>query len=211
MTASEIYTIVMTVGVCQVLIDLLSNHLVYNGESYQRSVRTMERTKSKLTKAETDLKTKGEKHRKKFDRAKAEHQGACADVARRHFAPGMLSSLFFVILMRILGTEHGGKVVGVLPFVPWNFVTRVTARGLDWKEVDLEALSESTSILPQQAVSFFLVYALAGLAVRFYVNRLVAIKPPQGADGGINTIMESPLGQGVMRSMGIDPEDMKMD
>ena len=110
MTASDVYSIAVTVGFCQLIIDLLSNHLVYKSESYQRSVRTVERTKGKLTKAETDLKTKGEKHRKKFDRAQAEHQGACADVARRHFGPGMLSSLFFVILMRILGTEHGGKV-----------------------------------------------------------------------------------------------------
>ena len=101
--------------------------------------------------------------------------------------------------------------MGVLPFVPYNFVAKVTARGLDWRGLDAEALAESTSVLPQQSVSFFVVYALSGIAVRYFINRLVGTKPPQGADGGITTIMESPLGQAVMRSMGIDPEELKMD
>ena len=72
MTASDISSIVMTVGFCQLIIDLLANHFVYNKEYYQRSIRTMERFKGKLNKAEADLK-KSEKHRKKFDRAKAEY------------------------------------------------------------------------------------------------------------------------------------------
>ena len=109
MTASDISSIVLTVGFWQLVIDLLSNHLVYNKDPYQRSLRTMERFKGKLDKATADLK-KSDKHQKKFDRAKGEYQGACADVARRHFAPNILGSLFFVILLRILGIEHQGKV-----------------------------------------------------------------------------------------------------
>jgi hypothetical protein len=109
MTASDISSIVVTVGFCQLVIDLLSNHFVFKNDPYQRSIRTMERYKGKFVKAEADLK-KGEKHRKKYDRAKGDFQGACADVARRHFAPTMFTSLFFIILLRILGTEHGGKV-----------------------------------------------------------------------------------------------------
>jgi len=210
MTASDISSIVMTIGVWQLIIDLLSNHLVFKKDPYQRSIRTMERFKGKLDKAEVDLK-KAEKHRKKFDRAKGDYQGACVDVARRHFAPNLLSSLFFIILLRILGTEHGGKVMGVLPFVPFNFVSKVTSRGLDWREVNMEALNEATTMHPKQAFSFFFVYVLAGLAVKFYINRAVGTRPPKGADGGISTVMESPIGQSMMRSMGIDPEDMKMD
>ena len=109
MTASDISSIVMTVGVWQLIIDLLSNHFVYKKDPYERSMRTMERFKGKLDKAAADLK-KSDKHQKKYDRAKGDYQGACADVARRHFAPNLLSSLFFIILLRILGTEHGGKV-----------------------------------------------------------------------------------------------------
>ena len=109
MTASEISSIVVTVGICQLIIDLLSNYLVYQNDPYQRSVRTMERFKTKVDKADADLK-KSEKHRKKYDRAKSDYSTSCADVARRHFAPNMLSSIFFIILLRILGTEHKGKV-----------------------------------------------------------------------------------------------------
>ena len=53
---------------------------------------------------------KSEKHRKKYDRAKSDYQAACADVARRHFPPNMFGSVFFVILLRILGIENSGKV-----------------------------------------------------------------------------------------------------
>jgi hypothetical protein len=101
--------------------------------------------------------------------------------------------------------------VGVLPFVPFNFVSKVTSRGLDWREVNMEALNEATTMHPKQAFSFFFVYFLAGLAVKYYINRVVGTRPPKGADGGISTVMESPIGQSVMRSRGIDPEDMKMD
>ena len=104
------------------------------------------------------------------------------------------------------------KVMGVLPFVPYDFVSRVTSRGLDWRDLlTTEAVTEVTSMHPKQAFSFFFVYALAGLAVKYYVNRLVGTKPPSGADGGISTVMDSPLGQNVMRSMGVDPNDLKMD
>jgi len=210
MTASDLSSIVMTVGVCQLIIDLLSNYLVYKNDPYKRSIRTMERFKGKFHKAEADL-LKAEKHRKKFDRAKGDYQGACADVARRHFVPSMLTSLFFIILLRILGTEHSGKVTGVLPFVPYNLVTRVTARGLDWRAINMESLNESTPMHPKQAFSFFFVYVLAGVAIKYYVNLAVGTRPPKGADGGISTVMESPIGQSVMRSMGVDPEDLKMD
>jgi len=101
--------------------------------------------------------------------------------------------------------------MGVLPFVPFNLVSRVTSRGLDWKElVSTEALNEATSMHPKQAFSFFFVYVLAGLAIKYYVNRAVGTKPPPGADGGLSTVMESPMGQHMMRSMGVDPNDMKM-
>ncbi len=101
--------------------------------------------------------------------------------------------------------------MGVLPFVPYNFISKVTARGLDWKAVDGVALNEATSMYPKQALSFFFVYALCAMTVKYYVNRAVGQKPPKGADGGISTVMESPIGQSVMRSMGVDPEDLKFD
>jgi hypothetical protein len=110
MTSSEILNIVITVGFCQLIIDLLANYFVYNNDPYERSVRSMERYKIKLFKVSNELKKSEKKYRKKYDRAETDYSASCADVARRHFPPNMLSSIFFVILLRILGTEHKGKV-----------------------------------------------------------------------------------------------------
>mmetsp|Transcript_8077 Transcript_8077/g.16777 ORF Transcript_8077/g.16777 Transcript_8077/m.16777 type:complete len:211 (+) Transcript_8077:101-733(+) len=210
MTAADISSVVLTVGFWQLVIDLLSNQMVFKKDPYQRSLRTMERFKGKVDRAENDLK-KSEKHRKKFDRAKAEYQGACADVARRHFAPNIMGSLFFIILLRILGIENQGKVMGLLPFIPPSFISKVSARGLDWRSVDALALNEATSMHPKQAFSFFFVYAMCAMAVKYYVNRAVGQRPPKGADGGISTVMESPIGKSVMRSFGVNPDDMIFD
>ena len=64
---------------------------------------------------------------------------------------------------------------------------------------------------PKQAFSFMFVYLLSGLAIKFYVNKAVGTPPPPGADKGISTIMDSPIGQNVMKSLGIDPDDLKME
>jgi hypothetical protein len=87
MTGSEIVNIVVTVGISQLVIDLLSNYFVFKGESYQRVVRSMESAAAKLQRAEIDLKKNENKHQKRYDRTKAEYQQAAADVAKRHFPP----------------------------------------------------------------------------------------------------------------------------
>ena len=211
MGTDEISNIVVTVGMCQLILDLLFNHFVYKGKAYQRSLSNFERTKSKLARAEIDLKKSEQKHRKKYDRAEAEYSQACADVARRHFVPQFTTSICFLILLRILGAEYSGKVVGVMPFVPFNLMTKMTTRGLlDWKSVPLEDLKEAgTSMQPQQAFSFLFVYVLSSMTVKYYVNKAVAIQPPPGADGGIQTVVDSPMGKAVVRSMGIDPDSLK--
>lgn len=89
MTGSEILNIFVTVGISQLVIDLLSNYLVYKGESYQRVVRRMESAHSKLQRAEIDFKKNETKHQKRYDRAKAEYQQAAADVAKKHIPPSV--------------------------------------------------------------------------------------------------------------------------
>ena len=210
MTGSEISNIIVTIGVSQLILDLLSNYFVYNGDRYQRALRNLESTKSKLTRAEFDVQSKGNKHLKRMEKCKADYSMAAADVARRHMVPNLFSSMFFFFLLKILGTEHKGKVMGVLPFVPYTILTRITSRGLDWKDVSPDDLV-GTKMDPKQAFSFLFVYILAGLTVKYYVNKAVGIKPPKGADGGVQTIVDSPMGQAMARSLGLDPKDLKMD
>ena len=149
--------------------------------------------------------------RKKYDRAEAEYSQACADVARRHYMPQFVTSICFIVLLRILGAEYSGKVVGVMPFVPTNLLTKLTTRGLgDWKSIPLDDLKKAgTSMQPQQAFSFLFVYMLASMSVKYYVNKAVAIQPPPGADGGMQTIAESPMGKAIAKNLGIDPDSFK--
>lgn len=207
MTGSEILNIVVTVGFSQLVIDLLSSYIVFRGEDYQRLIKNMERSKSKLDRAEADLK-RSDKHQKKVERAQAEYSTACADVARKHMLPSLASSVYFFLLLKILGTEYQGRVMGVLPFVPFNIVKGVTGRGLDWTDVPLEALA-GTKLVPNQAFSFLCVYILAGLSVKYYVNKLVATKPPPGADRGVMSVIDSPAGHHIARSFGLNPDDLK--
>lgn len=209
MTGSEILNIVVTVGVVQLIIDLLSNRFVFKGDNYQRAIRSLERAQSKLDRAEADLKKNENKHKKRHASAKAEYEEAAADVARRHMAPSIFSGLFFVLLLRILGAEYKGKVIGVLPFVPYNLVNRITARGLDWKDVVPEVDLVGTQLGHKQALSFLCIYTLASLTVKFYVHKAVGIAPPKGADQGIMTVAESPMGRRVLDSFGVDLDELK--
>ncbi|KAG7341384.1 integral membrane protein DUF106 [Nitzschia inconspicua] len=213
MTCSEILNIVTTVAISQLIIDLLSNYFVFKGRHYTEAVRQMERAKAKVDRAEYDMQRSNSKNNpKKLELAKEEYSLYCADVARRHMMPNMIGSLFFLLLLKILGTEYKGKVIGVLPFVPYTFVSRITARGLDWKDVSVEDLKAAgTTMDPKQALSFMLVYILAGWVAKSYVKRAVGTNPPPGADGGLQTIANSPMGQAMAKRLGFDPDEMKLD
>ena len=209
MGGAEILNIAVTVGLAQLGCDLIANWMVYSSDSYKRAVGALERSRWKLNKAEEDAK-KNEKHAKRLQRAKDDFGEACSEVARRHTGPSMISSVFFVILLRILGTEHKGNVMAILPFVPFNLFRKLSARGLDWTDVPNEALNGLT-VETNQATSFLFIYLLCSLSVKFFVNKAFGAQAPTGADNGIMSIMESPRGQKIMKSMGIDPDDLKAE
>mmetsp|Transcript_109162 Transcript_109162/g.163277 ORF Transcript_109162/g.163277 Transcript_109162/m.163277 type:complete len:212 (-) Transcript_109162:34-669(-) len=207
MTTSAMWNIVATVAVCQLVCDLISNYLVFGGERYKRLVSSMERARWKLDKAETDLQ-KNPKNAKRHQRAKEDYGNACSEVAKRHIAPSTWSSIFFFIILRILGTEHQGNVMALLPFQPYAFVTKATGRGLDWSNAP-EAVLERASVDKCQATSFLFIYLLAVLSVKYYVHRAVGTKAPAGADGGVLSLLESPQGQRMLKAWGVDPDGLK--
>jgi hypothetical protein len=207
MTASEILHIVVTVGISQLCCELLAKYFVYSGDAYERRVAALERAKWKLDKATEDA-AKSSKHEKRLQRAKDEYGEQCALVSRKHTAPGFLSSIFFVMLLRILGTEHKGHVMAILPFPPFKFLSRITARGLDWSVLEDESVLEGMSISHKQGTSFLFIYMLSALSVKFFVSKAVGTQPPAGADKGLMTIMESPGGKRMIRSFGLDPDDL---
>eukprot|EP00978_Attheya_sp_CCMP212_P003289 scaffold6796_cov44-Attheya_sp.AAC.1 len=233
MTVSEVVHIAGTVAVVQVVIDLLTRYIVFQKEPYQQSVVTLERMRVKRdkavalaesSKAASAATNKGgklsgaaEKNAKKAKFAQDDFHTAAADVARRHTRPGMLSSLFFFILYRVLSAEYDGKVIAVLPFVPFPMLRRLSTRGLILppQSVVTELLSTvqhdpsfSAVTSPQQACSFLFIYMLCTFSVKFIMGKIFAKQPPAGADRGLGTMLENPNAQKFLSSMGVDPDEL---
>jgi hypothetical protein len=98
--------------------------------------------------------------------------------------------------------------MAALPFVPLKFFQRLTTRGLDWSNLSTDTAFEGISIGYQQGASFLFVYMLSTLSVKYYVNLLVGIQPPPGADRGVMAFLDSPQGKRIARSLGVDPDEL---
>jgi hypothetical protein len=163
---------------------------------------------------------------KALERADADHADACANVARHHSTPNMLTSILFLLLLRILGTEYSGKVIGLLPFTPFSFLRRLlTMRGLEFINAE-EALSISfvrtaaaaveeepkkpEAVFVTQACSFLMIYLLSTVSVKFYVNKMFGTAAPPGADS-IMALAHSTGGRKLLARAGIDHNDLKME
>jgi hypothetical protein len=228
MTAAEILNLAVTVATVQILCDLVANWRVYSQEPYERAVGGLSRAKTKLeretvavarerqkpaeaTKGTTTKKSgsKADKLSKRLKRAEDDHADALSLVARKHTVPGVFTSLVFVILLRILGAEHKGKIIGVLPFAPFPILQRLTARGLEFGPLLFEPDTDKVTDTSQACV-FMFIYFLCGFSVKFYAGKLFGARPPAGAES-IMSLMDGPAGQKMMRSMGVDPNDYKME
>jgi hypothetical protein len=143
MTASEILQLATTVATVQILCDLVFNWRAYSQEPYQRALSALSRSKLKYeqetiaiakekdkakSSAPTSKKSKADRLFKRLQRAKDDHAEARGVVARKHIPPGFFTLIIFVILLRILGTEHKGKIIGVLPFVPYSFTDQTATQ-----------------------------------------------------------------------------------
>lgn len=235
MTAPEIVRIVATVGLVQLVCDGLAHWRVYSKVPYHRSLERLARCQakvsqlkakqdaSKLSSTTTTAPGKGsskqnDRQAKSLQRALDDQAAALADVAQRHTAPSVLTSLVFLLLLRVLGAENQGQMFAVLPFVPWSLVQRVTARGLQFvggaEELLLQQQQASATgeavVVPAQAASFFVIYLLTTLSVKYYIHQLVSTKPPVGAES-LMSMVDSPQGHQIMRAVGIDPIDLKVE
>lgn len=218
MPANEIVRIAVTVTVAQVICDLLTKKLVYQKEPYKRAVSALERAQEKFNRLEKEYEPKkankqGEKVKKRLDQAENDLHENRAEVARRHSAPGILLSIVFLILFRILAAEHAGKVMAILPFAPHWILTKVSMRGLDFQgDMGMSVLKDSEGVKSiEQACSFTLIYLLCNMSVKFFAHKLIGETPPSGADQGIFTVMESPTIKRGLKQMGLDPDELKQD
>lgn len=179
MAAADILRIATTVGTVQLLCDLISNWRIYRKEPYQRALGALSRQKWKRDKALADSKEAGvvvkkdskeasgggkkgnskvDKHAKRLQRVEDDYLEAASEVARRHTLPGVLISVLFLILMRILGAEYTGQMIGILPFAPFSFLQRFFGRGLEFGDLAFESMSDKVTET-SQACSFVFVYS----------------------------------------------------
>jgi hypothetical protein len=216
MVAADILRIAVTVGVVQAICDLVAHYWIYASESYRQMLERLQRA---TTKVESFQKGKtagaGEKYAKRQKAAEDEKSVLVAIVARQHTLPNVYVSVLFLILMKIMSSEHAGRIIAVLPFVPPALLRRwVTARGLVFVEnahnVPMDGGEKKLGVGVDgiyQACSFTFIYILATLSVKYYVNQLLGTRPPPGAES-LSTAVETPQGKAMMkRWMGIDVDE----
>lgn len=212
MTASDILRIATTVGVMQLLCNLVAFLLVFRKDNYQKALGAVQRTKSKLAKekeAEAKAASK-DKFAKRLKRAEDDYGNALASVTKLHFIPNLLTSVVFVMLLRILGTDLKGAVVGIIPFTPFKLMKRITSRGLEFPDdVVFESTNEYVTDV-SQACSFMFIYVLSTFSIKFYVNQLFGTIPPQGSEG-LLSFVESPQGKKIIKGFGLDPDAYKTE
>jgi hypothetical protein len=200
MTAADILRIATTVGTVQLLCDLISNWRIYGKEPYQRALGALSRAKWKHDKALADSKeaggvvkkdaketssggkkgTKVDRHTKRLQRTEDDYLEAASEVARRHTVPSVFISVLFIILLRILGTEYKGQMVGILPFSPFSFLQRFFGRGLEFGDLAFESMSDKVTDT-SQACSFVFVYSKFD-RLSYFVLRMVL---PEVFHGGV--------------------------
>jgi hypothetical protein len=52
--------------------------------------------------------------------------------------------------------------------------------------------------------AFALIYLLSTLSIKYYIHELFGTKPPQGTEGGVLSIMNSPAVQRMAQAAGLD-------
>jgi len=227
MTAPEILQLVTTVVVVQIGCDLVANWRVFNQAPYKKLLGQADRAKSKLDREiaaagkepaqassvsgkSGKKSSRAEKMAKRLQRAQDDYSEALANVAKKHTVPSVMTSVMFLVLLRILGTEYKGNIIGVLPFTPFKFLQRLTLRGLTFVEGADEFVGTEKVGSTSQAAAFMFIYFLCGISVKFYAGRFFGTRPPKGAES-IMSVMDSPEGQKMIRKMGFDPDDLKME
>jgi len=201
MPASEILRIITTVATVQLVCDLISYWRVFSREPYQRSVEKLERLKFKWDQIQTKeagtvMKKSGrkqEQNNKKVQRAEGDYKNALANVTRRHMVPNILTSVVFLIMMKVLGAELKGHIIAILPFEPFSLLRKITTRNLEFNDGAVAAMAEDATTKVVQACSFTFIYMLSSMTAKFYVHQLFGYKAPHGAT--LTSLAESPMGQ----------------
>lgn len=229
MPVEAIVRICTTVAAVQLCSNLVANALVFRRNAYQQASERLEqaaKAKQQLQNSNNKDTNKGnsnsskdpvkgaaktDKKTKQSQRVDEEHGSALALVTGMHLVPNIATSAVFLLLVKILGTEFQGSVVAVLPFVPFQFLQRLTARSLEFGPEAATAFDGSTTPAAGvtslgQACSFMFIYVLTTASIKFYINKLFGTPPPPNASGGLNSLLDTPMGQRMSNEYNLKEE-----
>lgn len=153
-------------------------------------------TSSKTSNTSNGKPTTSTNVKKRALRAEEDFKDAVAQVARKHALSTILSSLLFLFVYSILSRHYKGKVVALLPFIPWPWVQRmVTKRG------------GIVSTEDPRACGFFCIYMLCTLSIKFMVHKVLGVTPPKDCES-ITAILDTPKAQRLLKDIGLDVDEI---
>lgn len=147
--------------------------------------KKVERELQKKAAEQNNARLKAEKKLKKADE---EYNEMASVLASKHSFPSMVNSVIFLLLARILGTEYQGKVVAILPFVPYAIVRKISQRGLE-------------AGIDPRACSFTFIFFLCSMSVKSIVSKIFGRQTPPGV--GITNFLETPRAQRLLAKYGL--------
>ena len=138
-----------------------------------------------------DSKTKTAKA-KQLKRAQDYFTQAQTEIAQLHVIPNVATSVVFLIVLRVLGTDLGGKIIAIVPFTPLRYIDKIISRGLVFSE-GAETVNLESSLVTdiKQASAFMFIYMLSVMSIKVYVNKLFATEMPGGGNDLSTMIAES--------------------
>jgi hypothetical protein len=186
--SSEILRLVSSIALVQVACSLFSNYCFYRTEAYERAVAAVDRAQwnvkheeQRLLLATTTTASATNNNNTRMTRANESLSQAVGKLAAFQLGPNLLNSIVFVVLLKVLGADLGGRVLAVLPFVPMRYLDKLTGRGLDFVEsasaLDLQSITDL-----KQASAFLFIYLLTNMSVKTYVHKLLAPSMPPGSE-----------------------------
>ncbi|GBG89696.1 hypothetical protein CBR_g49549 [Chara braunii] len=145
--------------------------LIYRTAGYKSLRSSIDKTSKKLEiMKSSSTAAAGKKSRsRKMDRFESSLKNSNRDLSMAKLKSGAVVAVTMVILYGFLNTMFEGKTVAKIPFEPFNFVQRMSHRGLPGND-------------PTDCSMAFL-YFLCSLAIRSNLQKLLGFAPPRSAAG----------------------------
>ncbi|GKZ01534.1 hypothetical protein MPSEU_001104000 [Mayamaea pseudoterrestris] len=210
--SSDIIRIATTVGLVQLVCSFVANRYYFTKDEYLRAVEAVHRCKWNLQREQELLRHASNSsnvsiHETKIVKYQETLRKANATLGAYFVFPNVITAIIFMILLRILAAEFGGRIVAFLPFAPFTLLHRLTGRGLEFAEISVNGLfgNNDDSLVAlydiRQAASYMFVYVLCNLSVKVYVNQLFGTAAPPGAEGALMEQAMRNYEKSVMKKM----------